>query len=62
MIGKAALRKMGFDRIDRQRDYATFLNNLRFENDNASSSFKDAYALGIGMILQFNTYYLLSCS
>lgn len=44
MIGKAALRKMGFDRIDRQRDYATFLNNLRFENDNASSSFKDAYA------------------
>lgn len=59
MLSKAELKKIGFDKIDKHRDYANLMDQVQ---PSGESSIKEAYAFGIGMILNFNRYYLYNHS
>lgn len=51
MLTKVKMHQMGFDYIDDTRLYADF---LRWIEPSGKSHFREAYAYGIGMMLQYN--------
>jgi hypothetical protein len=46
---------MGFDKIDKHRDYVQIFENI---DTSGESSIKEAYAYGIGQLLNFNRNYI----
>ena len=50
---------MGFDKVDKHRDYVQIFENV---NPSGESSIKEAYAYGIGTMLNFNRNYIYNCS
>ena len=55
MLTKVKMHQMGFDFIDDTRLYEGFLRHVEPSGD---SLFKEAYAYGIGMMLQFNQEFI----
>ena len=51
MFSKYKLHKLGFDFVDQDREYFSFLNSIKPEG---SSNFREMYATGIGLLLDFN--------
>ena len=56
MISKYKLWQMGLDQFDSDRRYKNVLNQIK---PNGKSNFREAYAFGIGMMLDFNKEYLM---
>jgi hypothetical protein len=50
---------LGFDKIDKHRDYVQIMDKV---NPSGESSVKEAYAYGIGAILNFNRDYMFNHS
>ena len=55
MLTKVKMHQMGFDFIDDTRLYEGFLRHVE---PSGESLFKEAYAYGIGMMLQFNQEFI----
>ena len=54
-LSKYKLQQMGFDKIDSRQDITTFLKSISIPS--GPSKIKEAYAYGMGLILDFNNTY-----
>ena len=55
MFSKYRLQKLGFDFVDQDREYFILLNSVC---PSGPSNFREMYATGIGILLNFNQNYL----
>ena len=55
MFTKKELQKLGFDFVDQSNSFSAVLTNV---NAAGAPVFKQAYAYGLGMILNFNQEYI----
>lgn len=52
MFGKAQLKQIGYNKIDKTREYFNTLNAIT--HSQSPTSWREAYAYGLGMMMQFN--------
>lgn len=57
MLTKVKMHQLGFDYLDDSRLYADFLRSI---TPSGQSKFREAYAYGLGMILQYNKQFIFS--